>query len=276
MAPADFTMRYVVSPRYLRKPSRRRSGQLMAPGVKFIVAHDTGNPGSTAAGNVAYYQRSRDEMSASAHLFVDDREILECVPVLTGTPEKAWHVRYPVPTDNQLFGHDANDAAIGVEYCYGGRIGADEAYGKYVWVIAYACHRFGLDPATAVVGHFFLDPTRRTDPVSGLAHSRRTYEGLLRDVVEVYAECSGAAPAPAAGAFTASPGQATAVARLNVRKGRASTRADVVQVIRPGTVLVYDGWVSDGEPVNGNRKWFRDPNGNYFWSGGVRLGGADG
>ncbi len=53
----------------------------MSPGVRFIVAHDTGNPGSTAANNVSYYERSRNDQSASAHIFVDDKEILECIPV---------------------------------------------------------------------------------------------------------------------------------------------------------------------------------------------------
>lgn len=111
----SFKMRYVVTPRYLTKPSKRRSGYPMSPGVKFVVAHDTGNPGSTAAGNVAYYEHSRDEISASAHIFVDDQEILECIPALTQAPEKAWHVLYNVPSDDQLFGYNANDAAIGVE-----------------------------------------------------------------------------------------------------------------------------------------------------------------
>lgn len=82
--------------------------------MKFIVAHDTGNPGSTAAENVDYYERSRDRDSASAHLFVDDREILECIPALTRTPEKAWHVLYGLPAEGRLYGFDANDVAIGV------------------------------------------------------------------------------------------------------------------------------------------------------------------
>src|SRR6266545_4689932 len=151
MPSSAFKMRYAITPRYLTAPSRRRPGRPISPEVKFVVAHDTGNPGSTASGNLAYYERSREEMSASAHLFVDDREIVECIPALTEAPEKAWHVLYGVATDNQLFGFDANDAAIGVEYCYGGAIAADEAYRKYVWLIAYTCHHFGLDPATSVV-----------------------------------------------------------------------------------------------------------------------------
>ncbi|MGC3996415.1 MAG: N-acetylmuramoyl-L-alanine amidase [Anaeromyxobacter sp.] len=117
-----FDLRYAITPAYLTAPSRRRRGIALGRGVRFLVAHDTGNRGSTAAGNVAYYERTRDLKAASAHLFVDDRAILECVPALTAPPEKAWHVLYDVPTDNQVFGADANDAAIGVEYCWGGRI----------------------------------------------------------------------------------------------------------------------------------------------------------
>ena len=167
----------------------------MSPGVRFVVAHDTGNPGSTADQNVRYFENSRNEQSAPAHIFIDDRNIIECIPVLTAPPEKAWHVLYNVPTDDQLYGHNANDAAIGVEYCYGGSIDADESYRKYLWVIAYACFQFKLNPKLDIVGHFILDPRRKTDPVTGLAHSRRTYEQLLRDIVQEYEDCTGA-PAP--------------------------------------------------------------------------------
>lgn len=263
-----FEMRYAVTPRYLSAPSRRRPGLAMTPGVRFIVAHDTGNPGSTAANNVAYYERSRDEMSASAHLFVDDREILECIPALTGPPEKAWHVLYGVPVDNQLFGFDANDAAVGVEYCYGATIDADRAYDRYVWVMAYVCHRFSLDPRRALVGHFFLDPRRKTDPVTGLAHSRRTYEQLLRDVAAEYERClDGAVPPPAPAPAVAS--RVRARARLNIRRGAPSTRAPVDRTVAAGTELTVAATVETGEPVNGNPVWYADGAGNYFWSGAV-------
>jgi N-acetylmuramoyl-L-alanine amidase len=267
MATLPFPPRYAVTPRLLTKPSRRRSGQRLEA-VRFLVAHDTGNPGSTAAQNVAYFERSRDEVSASAHLFVDDHDVLECVPALTQPPEKAWHVLYGVPTDNQLFGVDANDGAVGVEYCYGGAIDADEAYRRYVWLLALLCLRFDLDPATRVVGHFFLDPRRKTDPVTGLADSRRTYEGLLRDVRAEHAVLGGRSPDPGT-EFVATAGRATATVRLNLRKGRPSRLAEVAQVVEPGTALGYDGWVNDGDPVNGNPRWFRDVDGNWFWSGGA-------
>ncbi len=264
----DFQKKYFITQKYLTSGSKRRPGLRIAPAVRFIVAHDTGNPDSTAAGNVKYYERSRDEMSASAHIFVDDKDIIECIPALTAAPEKARHVRYNVPTDNKHFGYDANDAAIGVEYCYGKRINADEAYRRYIWVIACACHEFKLDPKTSVVGHFFLDPQRKTDPVTGLAHSRRTYEQLLRDIVDEYNACAGVAPTPQY-ELVEQAGSVRATVKLNIRKGEPNTKAAVVRPVLPGTSLDYVGWVKNGQNINGNTNWYKNSEGNYFWSGGT-------
>lgn len=263
----SFREKYIVTPRYLTPGSRRRSGRKLDPGVKFAVAHDTGNLNSTARGNVAYYERSRNDMSASAHIFVDDNEILECIPALTGPPEKAWHVLYNVTTDDKLYGYNANDAAIGVEYCFGDKIVAQEAYNKYVWVLAFICYKFGLDPASKIVGHCFLDPQRKTDPVTGLLRSRRTYDQLLRDVAAEFEQCSGN-PAPHLG-VTTTVGTVEVTHTLNIRQGQPNTRAVIVETVSPGTVLTYVGWTNDGDRVNNISKWFVDARGNFFWSGGV-------
>ncbi len=183
-----FQMKYKITPLYMPIKTKRRSGILM-PKVGFQVAHDTGNPGSTARQNVKYFINSANEMSASTHIFVDDKEIIECIPALTGKPEKAWHVLYDKPLDNQLYGDDANDIAIGIEYCYGKNINADEAYKRYVWLLAYIAYKFNLNPANTVIGHFKLDPQRKTDPQSGLHASGRSYEQLLKDVVKEYNDC---------------------------------------------------------------------------------------
>ncbi|UVI32102.1 N-acetylmuramoyl-L-alanine amidase [Paenibacillus spongiae] len=184
-----FKEKYQITPKYLSKPSKRRSGIKMTK-VRFIVAHDTGNKNSTAIGNIGYYQNSRNDMSASAHIFLDDKGIWECIPALTGTPEKAWHVLYEKPNDNAMYGYEANNCAIAVEYCYGDNINANEAYKRYVWVLAYICFKFGLNPSKDIVGHHILDPQRKSDPKSGLAHSGRTYEQLLIDVVKEYEDCT--------------------------------------------------------------------------------------
>jgi N-acetylmuramoyl-L-alanine amidase CwlA len=193
----SFKMKYEIKKDYLTSGSKRRSGAKM-PKVGFMVAHDTGNPNSTAEGNVGYYERSRNDQSASAHIFVDDNSIVECVPFLTGTPEKAWHVIYNVTTDNKMYGDDANDIAGGVELCWGSNINAAEAYKRYVWVLAYACYKFKLNPAKAIVGHEVLDPARKIDPSNGLKKmgSGYTYARLLKDVVNEYNECIGKTSTP--------------------------------------------------------------------------------
>jgi len=262
-----FLKKYQVIPSYLETPSLRRQGKKLAQGVKFIVAHDTGNPKSTAANNVAYFQRTRDQDYASAHIFVDDKEILECIPALTADPEKACHVLYNVTTDNRLFGADANDAAIGVEYCYGSNIQPDEAYKRYIWVLAALCDAFSLDPSTRIIGHCFLNPQRKTDPVTGLMQSRRTYDQLLRDVSAEHARCLGVEE-PAI-ALKRAKGTVKTRVRLNIRLHEPNTRAPIVQQVTPDTRVKYVGWTENGEPVNNNAKWYLDEHGNYFWSGGV-------
>jgi N-acetylmuramoyl-L-alanine amidase CwlA len=162
------------------------------PRVVGIVAHDTGNPTSTAWQNVRYYENSKDAMSASAHLFVDDRDIIECIPALSKAPEKAWHVLYNVETDNkpEVFGDNANDVAIGVELCYGGHINLQEAYKRYVYVMAYICDRYDIDPVHRIWGHFQLDPKRKTDPIRPLKMLGKTIDTLRVDVWKEINDCN--------------------------------------------------------------------------------------
>ena len=174
-------MKYKIVPDYITKGTKRRSGRLINK-VRFLVAHDTGNFNSTARNNVDYYKRTCNEQSASAHIFVDDKQIIECVPALTAPPEKAWHVLYNLPKDNELYGRDANDVAIGVELCYGSKINPNEAYKRYVWVLAYLCYKFNLNPVKDIVGHMTLDPRNRTDPVNALSKQGKTFEQLINDV----------------------------------------------------------------------------------------------
>ena len=184
----SFRIKYEIIPDYIKINTKRRSGRKINE-VKFAVIHDSGNPKSTSRNNVDYFKRTANEQSVSAHIFVDNKNIIECVPALTDKPEKAWHVLYDKPKDNQLFGADANDAAIGIEYCYGNNINADEAYKKLIWVCAYCAYYFNLNVEKCFTGHFILDPGRKTDPKSGLAYSGRKYEQLLIDIKNEYYNC---------------------------------------------------------------------------------------
>ena len=183
-----FKQKFNITPRYLTENTSRRPS-LPVNTVRFIVAHDTGNPGSSAAANVSYYERSCNDMEASAHLFVDDTDIIECVPFLTGPAEKAWHVIYNTPIDNELFGVDANDCAGGIELCYGGNIDLNTAYKRYVWVTAFSCWRYGLNPVSDITGHCILDPKRKVDPKNAFNLLSKTFEDFIADVIAEYTEC---------------------------------------------------------------------------------------
>lgn len=159
---------------YIKHGNARPGYKLRGP--LFGVAHDIGNGGSTARQNRNYF--NDHQPLASAHTFIDDKEILEIIPI----NEKAWHVRYNVTTDNDMFGDDANDASIGVELCHGPNIDFDKAYKNYVEYWAYLCDKFGWNPHKQIVDHAKLDPARRTDPHNALNPHGITFKQFLNDV----------------------------------------------------------------------------------------------
>src|SRR5690554_5543141 len=125
-----FKLKYDIKNDFLKINTKRRSGAKISK-VEFITLHDTGNKGSTAEQNVRYYKNSVNDMSVSAHIFVDDKEIIECIPAFE-EPEKAWHVLSSKLVDNKIYKGNANDISIAVEYCYGDNIDSQKAYEKYV------------------------------------------------------------------------------------------------------------------------------------------------
>lgn len=167
--------------------TKRRSGTKINK-VVFFVDHDTGNANSTAQNNVDYYIRSANEMSASAHAFIDDKSVIICVPCL-GVLEKAWHVQYEKSNDNKLFGYDSNDAAVGMELCYfpDDKNRTLKAYNNYIEFAAYLANFHNVDPSKRA-GHFELDPERRTDPNNALKYIGKTYADMKKDIVSKFTE----------------------------------------------------------------------------------------
>lgn len=193
----SFTMKYAITKDYLPLVKSGRRQGLKASKIKFIVLHDVGNNGAnnngtTAAANINYYKNSKTAL-ASAHTFIDDKFIYECIPATTGTPEKAWHVLYNKTVDNKMFGADANDASIGVELCYfpKDKARSTEAYNKFVWYCAYLAYYFKLDPTKCFVGHETLDPGRKSDPSNGLKWIGKTTAGCIKDIIAEYNACTG-------------------------------------------------------------------------------------
>ena len=164
--------------KYLPINTLRRSG-LKLLGVKFITAHDSGNINSTAMQNVDYFIKSANEIQASAHTFIDDKDIIECIP----QTEKAYHVRRAVEVDNSIFGVDAIDCSLGIELCSFSDIERSKlAYMAYVDYIKGLCAKYNLNPSVSVIGHYRLDPTRRNDPITAFTLIGKTWSDFIKDL----------------------------------------------------------------------------------------------
>jgi len=70
--------------------------------------------------------------------------------------------------------------------------------------------------------------------------------------------------------YTAEKGNVICTKGLNLRKGAPNTSSAIVKTYPAGTKLAYVGYVTDGQSIGGNSKWYKDANGNYFWSGVVK------
>ncbi|MGM0846879.1 MAG: LysM peptidoglycan-binding domain-containing protein [Bacillota bacterium] len=236
-------MGYTITQDYLPKGSLRRAGIRIGK-ILFLTGHDTGNDNSTAKQNVKYYKDSANVMEASAHTFIDEHDIIECVPL----DEKAWHVRYLRPEDNEMFGDDANDVAIGVELCYStsGKFDTKKAYTKYVWYLAYLCKKYGLDPRTKIVGHETLDPGRKTDPTNALKTIGKSFKDLIADVYAEYLVQTGqkvtAVSKPSSSVYTVIKGDTL----WGISKRFGMTSAEIIE-LNPG---INPSVISIGQKIN--------------------------
>ncbi|OEK70204.1 hypothetical protein AST01_04560 [Staphylococcus equorum] len=143
-----------VSVRYqLLTIGTRRPGKKLRKGKpEFLVAHDTGNPNSTAQNNVDYYENTHNIQQgiASAHIFVDEKEAIICIPV----DEVAYHVLPSTPTDNAWYGVNANDGAAGVEICYfTNKTRSQKSLDNGARVLAYLAEYWDIDYKTEMPGH---------------------------------------------------------------------------------------------------------------------------
>lgn len=182
----SFKMKHTMRNDLLPIGTKRRSG-IKINKVRFGVSHDTGNPNSTAQGNVNYYKSSANVQSASAQVFIDEKDILICIPL----NEKAWHVMYDKPLDNKLYGDDANDIAIGIELCYfpNDYNRSMKAYEKYVWFHAWLAYTYKLNISKDFIGHYTLDPQRKTDPMNAFKILGKTFPQFLKDIQSEYNDC---------------------------------------------------------------------------------------
>ena len=59
----------------------------------------------------------------------------------------------------------------------------------------------------------------------------------------------------------------TATGKANLRDGKPSTSARIVQILDAGASIPVAGFTETGERVNGNACWYRTPEGDCLWAG---------
>ena len=123
---------------------------------KYIVIHYTGNNGDTAKGNCQYFETVNRQ--ASAHYFVDENSIWQCVEDV----DVAWHCGGA----KKYYNNCRNNNSIGIELC--SRINAD---GKFIIkeetiknaqsLVAYLMTKYNIK-SNNVIRHY--DVTRKVCP----------------------------------------------------------------------------------------------------------------
>ncbi len=71
--------------------------------------------------------------------------------------------------------------------------------------------------------------------------------------------------------FIAQNGVARTLKSINLRQGQPSTKVPIATQTASGKTIKFIGFVTDGENIGGNSKWFKTGEENYFWSGNVEM-----
>jgi N-acetylmuramoyl-L-alanine amidase len=133
-------------------------------GVKGIVVHWTGNPGSTAKQNRNYFESLKTQSSngdrgpprwASAHFIAGlSGEAVQCIPA----DETAYHAGADSYTPEALerLGSYPNNCTIGIELCHPGTDGrfTEETLQAAAELCALLCAEFSLDPVKDIWRHY--------------------------------------------------------------------------------------------------------------------------
>lgn len=128
--------------------------------IKYLVIHYTANDGDTAYNNTKYFSAYR---GASAHYFVDEKEIWRCV----ADENVAWHCGGDKqgPSGATYYGKCFNTNSIGIEMCSDKKnnqyVITDETIANTVALVKYLMKKYNI-PASNVIRHY--DVTGKSCP----------------------------------------------------------------------------------------------------------------
>ena len=122
--------------------------------IKYIVVHDTGNTGKGADTNAHYNYFNSADRQASAHYFIDDKQILRIIK----DSDKSWHCG-----DGKGKYNITNENSIGIEMCINSDGDFEKTKENTLELIKYLVERYNIDFKN-IVRHY--DASRKICPYS--------------------------------------------------------------------------------------------------------------
>ena len=203
--------------------------------VAFIVMHYTGNSKDKAVNNAKYFQTAGRK--ASAHFFVDDKEIYQTVELR----DKAWHCG----TSGKYY-HAAcrNANSFGIEMCCtaGNYKVSSTTQKNAAHLCAYLCETIGITAQEVdeyVVRHY--DVTHKNCPAQMAGSNNAEWAAFLEMVRDIL---NGESESTPTNSFKA-VGTAKTTANLRMRAG-ASTSYSTLTIVKKGCTVEIDGTVANG------------------------------
>ena len=122
--------------------------------IKYIVVHDTGNTGKGADTNAHYNYFNSADRQASAHYFIDDKQILRIIK----DSDKSWHCG-----DGKGKYNITNENSIGIEMCINSDGDFEKTKENTLELIKYLVEQYNIDFKN-IVRHY--DASRKICPYS--------------------------------------------------------------------------------------------------------------
>jgi hypothetical protein len=177
-----------------------------------------------------------------------------------GESDTAYHAGRRFQPTWALLKPDVNPNlyTVGIEHeGWGGDPWPEAMYGASASLVRDICSRWAIPiDRSHIVGHREI-------------YGRKSCPGQRVDLDRLVALARERELAADGYNFVPHVGTVRARTRLNVRRGAPTTGATTARTVDPGAVLPVVGWTSSGMSVNGNRHWYRDADGNWFWAGGT-------
>lgn len=210
-------------------------------GIQYLVIHYVGAVSSAKANCNYFYSTYR---AASAHYFVDDNSIWQCVL----DKDIAWHVGA-----NNYFNGCRNTNSIGIEMCCFNNNGtldmSDATINNTLELAAYICRKYGIT-IDRVVRHY--DVTHKSCPAPFVSNPSRwnDFKNRLSNMLggEIVAPTQ-----PTENTTMNKVMYVTANSGLNVRAGAGTGYSIVKALAKNSQVTVYE--MSNGWARIGNGQW---------------------